>query len=331
MKYTILDTTQNSDQKSLTEEFALDVLLGFSHKEKYLSSKYFYDKKGSDLFTQIMDVEEYYPTDCEFEILNSHKKEIVEKLKGEKVNIVELGAGDGKKTKILLQELLDQGVKCQYHPVDISEDAVKGLSKSLEVEMPDLEFSGVVGQYIPSINWISENKEGRNLILFLGSNLGNFSMPDALVFLRTLWNSLNDKDLLLIGFDFKKDIGTLLGAYNDSKGVTRDFNLNILTRINNELGGTFDITKFQHYGTYNPLKGAMESYLVSLAEQEVYIDHLQKSFHFKEFEPIHLEYSFKYLHRDIEFLSSETGFKNIKLFYDSRKYFTDALWQVNKS
>lgn len=331
MSYTILDSIKHSDQQSLKEEMALDVLIGFSHKEKYLSSKYFYDSEGSKLFTQIMECEDYYPTNCEFEIFQNNKEKISQFFKDEDdVNIIELGAGDGAKTKILLEYFMTQKRNFEYHPIDISEQAVVELTADLNKNFPNLSVHGVVGQYFPALNWIKNNKKGRNFIFFLGSNIGNFDLANAKVFLKTLWSGLNHNDLILIGYDLKKDINKLLWAYNDRDGITAKFNLNLLKRINTELGANFDVTKFQHYGTYSPLKGAMESYLISLEEQDVHIEELSKTFHFKAFEPIHLEYSYKYLPKDIQLLADETGFNILENIYDSKKYFIDSVWSVVK-
>jgi uncharacterized SAM-dependent methyltransferase len=167
-------------------------------------------------------------------------------------------------------------------------------------------------------------------VLFLGSNIGNFNRAQARVFLRQLWEALNDRDQVLIGFDLKKDIELLLAAYNDAKGVTADFNTNLLRRINRELGGDFDLSAFRHYATYDVFSGAIESYIVSLKEQVVTIRELQTTFHFDEWEPIHTEYSYKYLQKDIDSLAAVTGFKIIEQYYDSKRWFTDSLWQVDK-
>ncbi|MFZ8933592.1 MAG: L-histidine N(alpha)-methyltransferase [Bacteriovoracaceae bacterium] len=332
MSYTILDSIKHSDQKSLIQEMALDVLIGFSQNEKRLNSKYFYDDKGSKIFSKIMECEDYYPTRSEFEILENHKERISSFFQDQDdINIIELGAGDGKKTKVLLRYFLEQNRSFDYHPIDISEQAIVDLTDSLNDELPKLSVHGVVGQYFPSLNWINNNKHGRNFIFFLGSNIGNFDLPQARVFLRTLWSCLNDGDLVLIGFDLKKDINKLLWAYNDREGLTSEFNINLLKRLNRDLGANFNLDNFQHFGTYNALKGAMESYLISLEDQSVEIDALKKSFSFKAFEPIHLEYSYKYLPKDIQGLADDTGFKIMDNLYDSNKYFVDSVWSVVKN
>jgi uncharacterized SAM-dependent methyltransferase len=168
------------------------------------------------------------------------------------------------------------------------------------------------------------------MVLFLGSNLGNFDKSSAKDFLRNLWNALNDGDYTVIGFDLKKDIDLMLKAYNDSQGVTRDFNLNLLRRINRELGGDFDLNKFHFYASYDVFTGAMESYLVSKEEQTVFIKEIGQAFNFEAWEPIHTEFSYKYLISDIEELAADTGFAIETQLYDSKRYFVDSIWRVQK-
>lgn len=326
----ILDSIRNQTTDQLRESFALDILMGFSSKNKWVPSKYFYDTKGSELFSAIMNLESYYPSRCEREIFETHKSELGNILENERFNIIELGAGDGRKTKVLLEEFTSKKLDFSYLPIDISESAVKDLVSSLDKEFPELEKTGIVGEYMPGVEFSRAQTKGRNLVLFLGSNIGNFSHTGSLVFLRRLWKGLENGDLVLIGFDLKKHVRTLTNAYNDPENVTEEFNLNLLDRINRELGGHFDRSKFEHLGVYNPNIGAMESYLVSLEEQNIYIDEIEKSFHFKAFEPIHLEYSNKFLTHEIESLAQETGYEVVEHFSDSRKYFVDSLWRVKK-
>jgi L-histidine N-alpha-methyltransferase len=313
------------------EEFALDVLIGLSETPKKIPSKYFYDHYGSILFQKITELPEYYLTNSEFEIFEDYKDEIANVMKGTYFNVVELGPGDARKTQVLLDRFLELGLEFQYVPIDISQSAMEELIETLNARFPSLEVSGLVARYSNALNWLKNLNSHRNLVLFLGSNIGNFNRSASTVFLRTLWNSLNHNDRLLIGFDLKKDIDLLLDAYNDSKGVTRDFNLNLLRRINTELGGNFDLSKFRHYCNYDVFSGAMESYLVSREKQNVFIRDLFQSFSFDPWEPIHLEYSYKYLESDIEQLAVTTGYVIEHQYYDSRHYFTDCIWKVNKS
>ncbi|NVB38630.1 L-histidine N(alpha)-methyltransferase [Pseudenhygromyxa sp. WMMC2535] len=313
------------------EQFALDVLMGLSTERRSLPSKYFYDAEGSRLFQKITSLAEYYPTRCEAEILRQHRDEMVELLSSRPTTIVELGAGDGTKTRILLEACAKRKLDIEYVPVDISRDALEWLVDALQDELPEIPTRGIVSEYFDALRWLNvENSERRKLVLMLGSNIGNFNPAQTRVFMRTLWNSCNPGDLVLTGFDLKKDIDVMLAAYNDREGVTRDFNLNLLRRINTELDGDFNLASFQHFGTYNVFSGAMESYLVSLRRQEVSIGALNKSFTFDPWEPIFVEYSFKFLTSDVEDLARETGFRPVGAWQDERGWFTDALWRVHK-
>ena len=322
--------TDLESKLSVKEAFARDVLIGLSGNPKRIPSKYFYDAEGSRLFQQITDLEEYYPTRCEFEIFHSYKREIGEIMQGEMFNLVELGPGDARKTRILLKSFLESKLDFTYVPIDISESALQGLVHGLQQEFPTLQVHGLVSEYFNALNWLRNLNQRKNFVLFLGSSIGNFNSERSRVFLHSLWNSLNPNDHALIGFDLKKDIDLLLRAYNDSKGVTREFNLNLLRRVNRELGGNFEVNRFRHYASYNVFSGAMESYLVSRENQIVMISEIGESFSFLPWEPIHTEYSYKYLESDIEKLADDTHFAPVTQFYDKDRYFTDAVWRVQK-
>lgn len=315
---------------TIQEAFARDVLIGLSSPRKRISSRYFYDSEGSRLFQQITELEEYYPTACEREVLECSRSEIAKLMGSGPFNLVELGPGDARKTKILFREFIQSKLNFRYVPIDISEEAMQDLMESLQKEYPRLEVHGLISEYMNAVNWLKKNDDRINFVLFLGSNIGNFNREESRIFLHSLWNALNHNDMVLIGFDLKKDIEVLLRAYNDSKGVTRKFNLNLLQRINKELGGNFDLSQFRHFGTYDVFSGAMESYLVSLREQDIFIREIGQTFHFDAWEPIHMEYSYKYLDTDIEMLARDTGFVLEKQFYDSRRWFTDCIWRVQK-
>ena len=325
-----MEPLKRSQKEEELEQFRADVLNGLAAKTKNISSKYLYDEYGSKLFEDIMELDEYYLTNSEFDIFKTYKTEIAEILSDKPFNLVELGVGNGKKTKILLEEFLSEKLNFKYAPIDISESIIKELEATLLNEFPNLEFQEIVSEYFHALNWLSKHDKNRNFVLFLGSNIGNFSREEIPGFLKTLWASLNPGDLVLIGFDLKKDIDTLLYAYNDAKGVTKEFNLNLLTRINRELGGHFDLSKFRHYETYNPINGAMESYLISLEDQKVRIDDFNKEFHFGFYEPIHLEFSVKFTVPEIEEFAENAGFKVKKTLYDSRKYYVDSIWEIVK-
>lgn len=331
MTFINLNEQKNVGNNETNEQFALDVLMGLSSKPKHIPPKYFYDAKGSELFQKITDSSDYYVTECEKEILVSNAHRIVNQIDVENINIVELGAGDGRKTKTLLEAFLNSGKKIRYVPVDISESAIRQLSEDLSKNWSQLEVMGIVSEYFQALRWLGEENKGRNFVMFLGSNIGNFNSPQASVFLRTMWNALNPGDFAFIGFDLKKDIDVMIRAYNDSDGVTEQFNLNLLNRMNDELGANFNREKFEHYGTYNVKLGAMESFLVSKEEQNVEIKSLNKTFHFKPYEPIHVEFSFKYLPQEVKQLLSDTGFRMVETYFDEKQYFMDALVEVVKA
>ena len=323
--------------------FALDVLNGLSETPKRLSSRWIYDDEGSRLFSRICELDEYYPTRSEAEILRNHTEDILKRSGTDELDIVDLGAGDGRKTNIMLEAALGQVRDVRYVPIDISEASMAGLVKRTEEKYPKLKLGGIVAEYFDGLHWLSQSNDRRNLVLFLGSNIGNFNKVQARVFLRQLWEALNDGDYttaveyydsLMARFPFghfaQQDIELLLGAYNDKQGVTAAFNKNLLKRVNRELGGDFDLSAYRHFATYDVFSGAMESYIVSLKQQTVTIRDLRSTFEFDEWEPIHTEYSYKYLQKDIDDLADKTGFKIIEQYYDNNGWFTDSLWQVEK-
>ena len=329
-RYRRLDGADLKDQQAAERQFALDVLYGLSAVPKRLSSKYLYDDRGSDLFAKITSLPEYYPTRCEKEILENHATDLARIMSAAPFDLVELGPGDGHKTQVLLQAFQTARCDFRYVPIDISEAAVRGLVETLSSRHPKLEVEGLVSEYFTGIEWLGRLQDRPTLVLFAGSNIGNFSRAEANVFLRTLWNGMNEGDRLLVGFDLKKDIDIMLRAYNDPQGVTRDFNLNLLDRINHELGGDFDLDRFRFYSTYEVAEGSMNSYLVSLDRQNVFIESIGQSFPFEAWEPLQTEYSYKYLESDIEMLARTTGFEITDRFYDPRRFFTSSLWRVHK-
>lgn len=321
---------KHDDDTSSGCDFASDVDAGLSRPQKSISSKYLYDAEGDLLFQRIMDLPEYYLTRCEYEILRNNRDTISALLGKEQLNIVELGAGDGKKTFLLLEHFLEKGLEFKYVPIDISESAIRGLIASCCECYDQIAVEGLVAEYFDGLRWLASQNQRRNFVLFLGSNIGNFTRNEAELFLGGLWDALNDGDLVLIGFDLKKDIDRVRDAYNDSQGVTAQFNINLLHRINRELGANFDVDQFEHYCAYNDDLDAIESYLVSSRKQDVHIDGLDRTFCFEEKEPIHVEYSHKFSEEDIAQLAVCTGFKIVAQYYDSDHLFVDSLWRAIK-
>ncbi len=310
------------------KQFAKDIAEGLAQTPKKLSSKYFYDEKGDELFQQIMGMEEYYLTDCEHEILSTYRADLLRDITSKRFDLIELGAGDGMKTKVLLRYFLQQKANFRYVPIDISGNILAELEGALADEMPVLEVSPVQGDYFKSLKQIPHVPNTQKVVLFMGGNIGNLDMEEASVFLRVLASHLHKGDLLMIGFDLKKDPKIILDAYNDKQGITKAFNLNLLDRINNELGGNFNIANFKHWPTYNPLTGATKSYLISTKEQKVDIEAIGKSFHFDAYEAIDMELSQKYSLTDIQNLAAKSGFTVKKNYTDERNYFVDSLWQI---
>lgn len=309
-------------------EFAEDVREGLSSEPKFLHSKYFYDQKGDDLFRQIMSLDEYYLTDCEMEIIARNEKEFISIFsEGNKpFDLIEFGCGDGSKTKVLLKYFLDNDVSFTYMPVDISSNVLEKLLLDVRKNLPKLKIKPICDDYFHALEELNKVDLNKKVIFFLGSNIGNFRGDNAIPFLKHLNADMREMDQLLIGFDLKKDPDIILKAYNDKKGVTREFNYNLLDRINKELGGDFNRAAFNHYPTYDPVNGEALSYLVSKKVHEVRIEKLGQSFSFDKWEPIFMEVSQKYSLDDIEHLAHHAGFKVKKNFFDRRNYFTDSLW-----
>ena len=247
------------------DTFAEDIEKGLSSEPKAFSSKYFYDDEGSRLFQEIMKLPEYYLTRSEHEIFTKQTEEIFDAFeagKGE-FDLIELGAGDGTKTSLLVDYFLKQNADFRYVPIDISSEALNFLTDKFHKEFPDLDIQTEQGDYFTTLETFKQRSDKRKIILFLGSNIGNFSEEKALEFFRELHGVMNAEDLILIGFDLHKNPKTILNAYDDSQDVTAKFNLNLLKRINRELGANFNTEEFSHYASYHPTECAARSYLIS--------------------------------------------------------------------
>lgn len=332
----MLDLRSNTNQQSLSlhqnekETFKSDVLAGLSKPRKQIPSKYFYDKRGSALFNQIACHPDYYLTRSELIVLNTYKKKISKLFSTRKFNLIELGPGDGKKTDILIDQFSQDALDFCYSPVDISETYLNTLVAKLHTQRPNLHITPMCHDYCDSAKWLKNNHERRNIVLFLGSNIGNFDVATAEEFLHNLWKNLAQDDYLFMGFDLCKDVDILMQAYNDSNGITRAFNLNLLQRMNRELGANFNIDKFQHYGCYNAYKRTMESFIISTQAQVVEITALEKTFFFQSYEPILVEHSWKYQLPQIKQLAQRAGFEILQTFLDPVHLFADTLWRVKK-
>ena len=312
------------------KQFEEAVLKGLSLDKKKLPSWLIFDSKGSEIFDQITHLENYHPSKCEMEIFNTYKSKLSKIFSNTPSHLVELGSGDGKKTAVLIKQLLEDGVKVQYTPIDISEGAINNLTATLNKKFSNLSLNitGWVGDYFDGLASITNNEKARKMVLFLGVTLNNMDIPDAKSFLNNLHQSLRQDDLLLIGFDLMKNPKLLNQSYNDK--LFEEFNLHLLDRINECLGGNFNKELFVQQSHYNPDSKTVECFLYSTCDQTVHIKALNKTFKFVEWEAIQTEQSIKYSIKDIENLASECGFKIKESFYDSKKYFVDSLWQVIK-
>lgn len=308
----------------MTDNFLADILAGLKKSPKALPSMYFYNTEGSRLFQMIMKLPEYYLTNSEYEILDTQSKKIYEDINPQNAfEVVEFGAGDGTKTKLLLEVFLSHTGNFTYSPIDISQSALDGLEKSFREQLPTLKMNSLNNDYFSALEEL-KGKDTTKLVLFLGSNIGNFKDNNEVDFLRQMRANITKGDYALIGFDLKKEPTIILDAYNDKTGVTREFNLNLLRRINSDLGADFNVESFSHYPTYNPITGEAHSYLISLKKQSVKLG--DETIDFEYGEPIFMEVSKKYSENDIADLAAKTGFRVVKNYFDCRHFFLDSLW-----
>lgn len=318
---------RDSSRKVTMEQFKIDIDNGLSSTPKTLPSKYFYDEIGDDLFVQIMQMPEYYLTRAEFEIFERKTAEIVAQLglkKPSYFELIELGAGDGTKTKQLLTYLLSNEYTFDYLPVDISQNALDGLKSSLKSELPTLSVKPKQGDYFEVLQSLKTSDQPK-VVLFLGSNIGNMLDDLAANFLQQLSAVLQNGDRLFLGVDLIKSREIVLPAYNDTQGITRAFNLNLLTRMNRELGADFVVENFDHLPEYTEEEGVARSFLRSKVTQSVRIEALNKTFQFSEGEKIHTEISRKYNDEVLTRILMSTDFSICGKLTDSNNYFADYI------
>lgn len=310
------------------DAFAIDIHRGLSGQPKTLPCKYFYDAQGDVLFQKIMALDEYYLTRCERDIFLHQRADILDIFYGDRrpFTLVELGAGDGSKTKILLEYFLQQSVDFVYAPVDISANILNHLTETLQPTLPSLTIAPIQGDYFHT-EFLDHDPSRRKILLFLGSNIGNLSPQETDHFLENIAHNLDVGDRLMIGFDLMKDPATILQAYNDTEGVTKEFNLNLLRRINRELNGDFQVDQFQHFPIYNPLTGEAQSYLVSTTTQTVTLHKISQAYHFAAWEAIHMETSRKYSLAMIQQLAQNHHFQVVQNCFDQQQYYVNSIWQ----
>lgn len=314
----------------MLEQFKKEVIEGLSKvKQKTLPSKYFYDKKGDELFVKITRLPEYYLTRAEMEIFREKTSDIIAALqldKAKKYSVVELGAGDGTKTIHLLGELITREYDFEYFPIDISIDALNGIKAFLNAELPTLVVKPNHNDYFKVLENLHQDGTIK-IILFLGSNIGNLADEQATEFIYQLGSSLKKGDKIILGVDLKKAKEIVLPAYNDNQGVTAEFNLNLLDRINKELGSNFNRDNFSHIAVYDEAVGIAKSYIKSLIKQSVKFGEHQ--FNFEKDELIHTEVSRKYDDRIVKNILSKTDITWQHKIVDNNNLFADYILERN--
>ncbi|MDN5865805.1 MAG: L-histidine N(alpha)-methyltransferase [Candidatus Nitrosocosmicus sp.] len=316
-----------------SEEFGTDTLKGLSNPiQKSIPSKYLYDSKGSFLFEQITVQPEYYPTRTENSILEEYSPEILQIIPKE-IILIEMGSGSSKKTKHLFDSILKRQDKLYYFPIDISFNFLDSVVTDLETQNQNIMIKGIPNDYINGIkdcnNILFENNfkfdSFSRLIIFFGSSIGNFEIDEARDFLKAVRINMNDKDFLLVGFDMIKDECLIEPAYNDKAGFTAQFNLNLLTRMNRELGCNFDLNEYVHYAFFNKEKDRIEMHLKSKSDQEFRISGSDRIFQIYQGETIHTESSYKYNEEKIHELAIRSGFSLERIFSDNNNWFNLVL------
>jgi len=310
-------------KNGFNKQFADEVVSGLSMEEKRLSSKWLYNKRGDELFIEIMNLPEYYLTRCELEIFQSQSQQIVKAFNASETpfDLIELGAGDGTKTIELLKAL--KGREFTYRPIDISQNSLDHLQNRLRKEFDWLDVKALQGDYFSVLSQLNTGR--KKIVLFLGSNIGNLHDHEAQAFMSQLDAVLNHGDRVLLGVDLIKDTNIVLPAYNDPAGVTAKFNLNILDRINAELGGDFDRLGFEHAPLYNEKDGWAKSYLRSKTRQTATLSKLNKAFQFEEGELIFMEISRKYNDSILNKILDNSELGIVSKFTDQRSYFCDYM------
>ena len=304
------------DYEPTSEEFLQDVVVGLREEPKQLPCKYFYDQRGCELFDQICELEEYYLTRTELSIMHRYGDEMAADL-GPQCMLIEYGSGSSTKTRLLLNAI-DQ--LAAYVPVDIARDHLAQTAELLSRRYPGLPVHPVCTDFTAQFDLPKMPTELlRRVVYFPGSTIGNFGPHDAQQLLTRIAGVVGPGGGLLIGIDLEKSEGILEAAYNDELGITADFNLNVLRRINGELDGNFELDEFAHRAFYNPSAARVEMHLVSLSDQSVLIG--QEQFEFGQGESIRTEYSHKYTTQRFETLAASAGFELRRCWTDESKLF----------
>ncbi|MDA0595666.1 MAG: L-histidine N(alpha)-methyltransferase [Chloroflexi bacterium] len=310
------NTATTPETEAALHTMLSDVVEGLSQNRKTLPSKYFYDERGSKLFDDICELDEYYVTRTETALIQQQVGDIAAAV-GSNALLVEYGSGSSLKTRLLLRNLI---APAGYVPIDISGDYLSQVGHSLQAEFPHIEIMPVVADFTKSFEVPSPtSKESRRVIYFPGSTIGNFRREDAMALLVGMAENAGAYGGVLIGVDLDKDRDVLRAAYNDSQGVTAEFNLNVLKRINDELGGTFDLSKFKHEAVFNDGRSCIEMHLISTERQTANV--CKYSFEFEENESVLTEYSHKYTIHAFGEMANEAGLNVKNVWTDANNMF----------
>jgi L-histidine N-alpha-methyltransferase len=306
-----------TEQDDTYEKDLAEIVEGLSREQKALSPKFFYDERGSALFEAICDLPEYYPTRTELAIMREHIGAMSDRV-GPRASVIEFGSGSSLKTRILLQHL---HCPAAYVPVDISRDHLVAAAEGLARDFPTIEILPVAADFTHSFPLPSPRvPPERNLVYFPGSTIGNFAPGAALDLLRVMHEEAGENGALLIGIDLKKDPAVLHRAYNDSAGVTAEFNRNMLRRLNREFGADFDLSAFRHRAIWNDADGRIEMHLVSQRRQTVHVG--GREFGFEPDEFIVTEHSHKYSPLQFSAMAKRAGFRVTESWTDPNRWFS---------
>lgn len=299
-----------------------DVQQGMLKTPRSIPPKYFYDERGSLLFDQICETDEYYPTRTESALLDRYALELIDVARPE--HILEFGSGTSRKTHHLLQACEQQGISCEYFPFDVCEEMLHQVKKDFMQHYQWLDVKPLVGDYTAGLEHL-HRPNGTCLYVFLGSSIGNFSSDEAKDFIAEVSDCMSSGDSLLLGVDRVKEEDVLHQAYNDKQGITGEFNLNLLNVLNNRLDADFDLARFRHKAVYNARHQRVEMYLISQKGQQVNLDAMGESIELADGEEILTEVSHKYTHKQAEALLTDAGLHILRHIEPENAWFSLVL------
>ncbi len=310
----------------MNNEFATDIKKGLTAKNKYIPDRQYYDDKGSIYFQELMAHEDYYPTNSEYEIFEKNKIEIcnIFAKKNKKIQLIEFGAGDGYKTKILIKELLKQNTEFTYYPIDYSEKYLIDLKNNFLQNFPKLKLSYINKDYFDALkDFENSDNNYRKVILFIGSSFGGLTPDEANNFLKSLYDLISKDDIVLFGIDLKKSPDILRKAYHNT---CKNWCFYLLNRINTELGGNLNLNNFEYFTNYDPVTGEYKWYFLSKTRQTVDIKKLNIKVDFEKWEPVYFSKSKKFSENEIKELLNNHNFKITHHFFDNKEYFTNIIF-----